>query len=110
MHIGEYSFGHIALGGKAYGNDVIIRGKDVKGWRRKESHKLSLDDLKGVLEHKPMKLIIGTGHDGCMEIMDDVVRYCRENGISLGVLRTGEAVERFNMSKEKGIVAALHLT
>jgi len=109
--IESYRFGYILVDGKEYDKDVIISQKGVLcPWWREEGHRLCLNDLKSVLKEKPKLLLIGTGHDGCMRVADDVVFYCKKNGIELVIEKTGDAVKTYNKRHGKGVVAALHLT
>lgn len=111
MKIDEYSFGHIVIDDKSYKDDVIIFHNHVKShWMRKEGHFLTLSDLKSALLKKPKMLIIGTGHDGCMGLSNEVKEYCAEHGIDLVVRLTADAVKAYNELEGKKVIAALHLT
>lgn len=107
--IDSYKFGEIVIDGETYINDVIILQGKVVDWWRAESHTLRLDDLKEVLESKPEILVVGTGHDGMMEVLPEVAGYCRKNNIKLIARKTAAAVKDFNRNEAKA-VAALHLT
>jgi len=109
MRIEKYSFGSITINGKTYSNDVIIFPDRVKiNWRRREGHKINIEDLEEIIKEKPKKLIIGTGAYGMVAVPAEVKEKLRERGIKFEILKTEEACHLFN--KEKGAVAALHLT
>ena len=109
MKIEHYSFGNIVINGKTYSSDVIIFPERIRSnWRRKEGHRISIDDLIEVLEEKPKKLIVGTGASGMVLVPNEVKEILTEKGIELVILKTEEACQRFNA--EKNVVAALHLT
>jgi len=63
--IESYEFGSIVINGKKYVNDVIVFSEQaIHDWWRKEGHKLQLDDLDEILEHKPKPevVVVGTGY------------------------------------------------
>jgi hypothetical protein len=50
MQIDHYGFGHIDIEGRSYDADVIIFPDHVQErWRRREGHRLALDDLGSVI-------------------------------------------------------------
>jgi hypothetical protein len=110
--IDSYDFGKIIVEGKQYTHDIIIFSDHVKAdWWRKESHNVYLEDLEDVFKHKVKTLIIGTGHDGMMQVSSEVFNYCTSNNVKLLALPTKEAVKLYNkLYLEEGVVAALHLT
>ena len=62
MHIDQYRFGHIDIGGQNFDADVIIFPDHVRerSWRR-EGHRLAREHLESVLAEKPEALAVGTG-------------------------------------------------
>jgi hypothetical protein len=113
MKIDSYSFGNIKIDGLDYRSDVIVYPDRVDDkWWRQEGHLLQLEDLAEILVLKPVVLIVGQGLPGLMKVDAKLEEYCQADGISLIVLPTMQAVERFNDLKEKKplVIAALHLT
>lgn len=109
MKIERYSFGSITINGKTYSNDVIIfPNRVISDWRRKEGHKICIEDLEEIIKEKPKKLIIGTGAYGMVVVPAEVREKLEEEDIEFEILKTKEACRIFN--KEKNAVAALHLT
>ena len=109
--IEEYEFGKIVIDGKTYTDDVIIiEGKVYPDWWRAQGHFLQKIDLGPILEAKVHTLIIGTGHDGAMKVGKDVREYCKEKGIKLIELKSGEAVDKINELKKDGVAAGIHLS
>ena len=109
--IEEYEFGKIVIDGETYTDDVIIiEGKVYPEWWREQGHFLQKIDLGPILEAKIHTLIIGTGHDGVMKVGEDVQKYCKEEGIKLIALKSGEAVDKCNEIMGKGVAAGIHLT
>ena len=110
--IESYSFGEIKINGKEYADDVIILPDRVRdGWWRKEGHKLSIEDLKEVIEAKPETLIVGTGYYGFMKVPNEVKEHLMSMKIQLIIEGTKEACKTYNrLVSTKNIVAAFHLT
>ncbi len=111
--IEKYEFGRIVIDGKTYTDDVrIIEGKVLPKWWRKEGHFLDVSDLKEVFSKPVEVLVVGTGHSGVMRVGESVRGYCREHGIKLIELMTGDAVRKYNglAEKRKGVAGAFHLT
>jgi len=110
--IESYDFGRIVINGKKFGSDVIIFADRIDGnWWRREGHTLSVDDLKEIVEAKPEVLVVGTGYSGLMKIHPETERYLKSLGIELIAAKTEKACKIYNdLSKSRGVVAALHLT
>jgi len=110
--IESYEFGRIEVDGNIYTSDVIIfTDKVYQGWRRKEGHNLSIDDIEPVIRERPDVLVLGTGVNGLMRIPDKTRHYIASVGIKLIAERTGKACEIYNeVSRSEKAIAALHLT
>lgn len=109
--IDSYAFGRMVVDGKEYRRDLKLLPSGIKpDWWRKEGHVLHLADMEDALEGKPEVIIVGTGHDGCMEVDRSVAERCRESGIKLIALRTADAVEEFNRRSGPGVIGLFHLT
>ena len=110
--INSYSFGVITINGKKYRSDVIIYPEKIdEEWWREEGHNLCLEDIEELLEYKPDVLIIGTGYLGLMKVPEDIQSSIEEKDIEIHVLKTKDAVDKYNeVNPSKKTVAALHLT
>ena len=108
----SYRFGQIVIDGKTYTKDIIILpGRVIPNWWRKEGHRLHPEDLDMVLAAFPDVLIVGRGASSQMEIMSETRRILDTAGIKLVALPTGEAWTRYNiLCQECRAAAALHLT
>jgi hypothetical protein len=63
--IDGYTFGRVTIDGHEETHDVIVLPERVvRGWWRKEGHGLVLEDLDGVLDELPERLLVGTGAYG----------------------------------------------
>jgi hypothetical protein len=109
--IDHYEFGRIVVDGFQETRDLIILpGRVVRNWWRREGHALVLDDLAEVLDELPSHLVVGTGADGRMRPDPGAIRQLEDRGVSVEALPTGQAVQRFAQLDPASAAAALHLT
>lgn len=111
--IDSYKFGRIVVNGREYTRDVIIYPDRVDDtWWRREGHRLSVDDIRDVIEEKADVLVVGTGYFGIMRVPGEVEELLRSRGIELIAQDTKKACETYNrlLGKGRRVVAALHLT
>ena len=98
MRITDYSFGSIRVDGATYDHDLIIdRGKIRK--RKKSASR----EFRGSYGHTPLsaaedipwrcrRLVIGTGADGALPVMQQVRDEARRRKIDLIILPTADAI------------------
>ncbi|MFC1522406.1 Mth938-like domain-containing protein [Elusimicrobiota bacterium] len=111
--IDHYSFGQITINGQKYTSDVIISQDSVDpSWRRKNGHELCAADLNEKWKEKPEILVIGTGSDGCVVILQEIRDYLKGQDIELMEQKTQFACQAYNKLIQSGkkVVVALHLT
>jgi hypothetical protein len=110
--IDSYRFGQIVIDGKKHHKDVIILpGRVIGGWWRKEGHVLNPGDLEPVFEAAPEVLVVGQGASGLMQVTKETEWALRDAGIELIALPTRQAVETYNRLRDERVAAAaLHLT
>ena len=107
----DYSFGRIVVDGKEHDRDLIVLpGRVVANWWRRDGHSLALDDLQEVADDLPAKLILGTGAYGRLRPPAAVLEQLERRGIDVEVLHTADAVRRYSELDERRTAAALHLT
>jgi len=84
----------------------------IPDWRREQGHRLSLTDLREVIEYGPEALVIGTGAGGVMKVPRDILDELEDMGIETITAGTAEAVLEYNGMIVEGrrVAAALHLT
>lgn len=109
--IEHYSFGHIVVDGEEHTKDVIILpGRVVSNWWRKDGHSLVIEDLEDVLPDLGEHLVIGSGAYGRMKPDPRTIEQLRARGIEVEILRTEEAARRYGELDSASTAAALHLT
>jgi hypothetical protein len=106
-----YAFGRVEIDGREETRDVIVLPQRVvHNWWRKDGHGLVLDDLEGVLDELPERLVVGTGAYGRMRPDPDELERLRARGVDVEVIPTPEAVQRYAELDPRKTAAALHLT
>ena len=106
-----YRFGRVTIDGREETRDVIVLpGRVVRGWWRKEGHGLVLEDLDEVLDELPERLLVGTGAYAQMRPDPEALETLRARGVDIEVLPTAEAVRRYAQLDPQKTAAALHLT
>ena len=109
--IERYSFGHVVVDGEEETRDVIVLpGRVVRNWWRRDGHALVLEDLDEVVEELPPRLVVGTGAYGRLKPDPRTIERLRERGIEVESLPTEEAVRRYGELDAAQTAAALHLT
>ena len=112
--IESYSFGSIVIDGNRYTSDLLIfpNGEVVDSWRRKQGHRLSLDDIQSLIESEPEIIIAGTGANGLMEPDNILEKHLLEKGIEFLKASSREATDLYNKlnSQKRAVGACFHLT
>jgi hypothetical protein len=107
----DYSFGRLLVDGSEETRDVIVLpGRVVRNWWRRDGHALVLEDLDDVLDELPARLVVGTGAYGRMHPDPETLDRLAERGIEVEALPTEEAVRRYDALNPAETAAALHLT
>ena len=113
MVVNKLSFGSITIDGVTYQKDVIIDHGAVKKRKKAESkmysHKYGHTPLS-VSENIPWNckyLIIGSGHDLCLPVMEEVYNIAHQKHVKIRVMSTPEAIKHLNDSDTNLV---LHLT
>jgi hypothetical protein len=109
--IEAYSFGRVVVDGREETTDVIVLpGRVVRDWRRRDGHGLAPEDLADVIDELPERLVLGTGADGRLRPDPVTLELLRRRGVEVEALPTEEAVRRFAELNPAATAAALHLT
>jgi hypothetical protein len=110
-----FSFGSIRIDGQTFEHDVVID----RGRIRKRSKKAS-KPLRDTYGHTPLsareaipwdcrRLVIGTGADGALPVMDEVLEEARRRKVEVVSLPTREAIAVLQEERKK-TNAVLHVT
>lgn len=110
-------FGSITVAGEVYDHDIVIRLSGKVKKRKKKlskeqsgtSHIVSLDEAKHILDEGAERLIVGTGQYGALKLSEEAERYFKDNGCSVELHPTPQAVQAWNEAKGKAI-GMFHVT
>jgi hypothetical protein len=115
MRIDQFTFGSIRIDGVIYEHDVVIARGRVRKRKKKPSK-----PFRDAFGHTPLsieedipwdcrRLVLGTGADGALPVMDEVKREaaCRE--VQLLTVPTSEAILALQAAP-KGKNSILHVT
>lgn len=115
MRIDQFAFGSIRIDGVTYEHDVVIDGGKVRK-RKKKPSKSFRDDFGhtplSLAEEIPWacrRLVIGTGANGALPIMDKVRQEAARRDVELAVMPTAKAIEVLGR-KAPDTNAILHVT
>lgn len=109
--IDGYRFGRVVVDGEEHTRDVIVLpGRVVPSWWRRDGHSRVLEDLRDVLDELPGTLLVGTGAYERMRPDPETVEELRGRGIDVQALPTPEAIRRYGDLDPAHAAAALHLT
>jgi len=111
--IEKSDFGSIQIDGKRYTTDIIIYpdGHVSDNWWRKHGHRLSLEDIEGLIAAEPEMIVIGSGVYGRMLPETGLEDALRHRGIELVMEVTGDAIHRFNhLLSTRRVGGGFHLT
>jgi hypothetical protein len=115
MRFEEFSFGSIRIDGVIYEHDVVIDRGEVQKRKKKASKQ-----FRETFGHTPLsgeenipwkcrRLVIGTGVNGALPVMDEVKLEAERRKIELLILPTAQAIELLKKKPEE-TNAVLHVT
>ncbi|MBN1454561.1 MAG: hypothetical protein JW963_26325 [Anaerolineales bacterium] len=115
MHFQSFSFGSIRIDGITFENDVVIDQGEIRKRKKKVSKR-----FRGDFGHTPLSideeipwkcrtLVIGTGMNGALPVMDEVKKEAERRNVELIILPTTQAIEKLKNNPEK-TNAILHVT
>ena len=111
--IEDYKFGLIVIDGKEYKSDMLIfpDGRIQDSWWRASGHRLTLNDIRELVDSGPEIIIAGTGASGILKPEQNLEKELAEKKIRFISAPTAKAVKIYNdFRKKKKTGACLHLT
>ena len=115
MRFEKFSFGSIQIDGATYEHDVVIDCGEIRK-RRKKPSKPFRDEfghtpLSGeeMIPWKCRRLVIGTGANGALPVMQEVKLEAERRKIELLILPTAQATDFLNRQPEE-TNSILHVT
>jgi hypothetical protein len=115
MRIDRFTFGSIRVDGVTYDHDVVIADDEVRKRKKKPSK-----SFRAAFGHTPLslgedipwdceRLVVGTGANGSLPVMDEVEQEAARRRVELVVVPTEEAI-RLLAAEPKATNAILHVT
>src|SRR6476659_7623707 len=110
------SFGRLELDGEEFDHDVVIERGAVrrrkkgpsKPYRRTFGHTpLSVDES---IPWTGRRLIVGTGADGQLPVMDEIYAEAKRRGVKIVSLPTPEACVLISHTADEDVAEILHVT
>src|SRR5260370_8459942 len=115
MRFEAFEFGSIRIDGITYERDVVVDRGEVRE-RRKKASKPFRDafghthlSVEEKIPWKCRRLVVGTGAQAALPVMDEVKREADRRGVELLSLPTSKAIEALNR-ETKNTNAVLHIT
>ena len=111
VQIDSLKFGEIKIDGKDYYSDVVVWW-DGKIEMVVKTHQFGMSELLNLLKKKPQVVILGTGVESCVEILEEVQMEMENRGLLFFVESSSNALEVFNamVNEGKKAVAFIHVT
>jgi hypothetical protein len=115
MRFEEFSFGSLRIDGIAFDHDVVIDRGVIRERKKKPSKKFRDEyghtplSVKEDIPWKCRHLVVGTGVNGALPVMDEVKREAERRKVSLLILPTAKAIEFLRGDPEE-TNAVLHVT
>jgi hypothetical protein len=115
MKWGKCRFGALKIDGHKYTKDIVLDRGEVRRRRKKPSREFREQfghtplSLKEAIPWDCKRLVIGTGMEGRLPVMEEVAAEARRRGVELVVCTTPEAVLKLR-DGQADTNAILHVT
>ena len=115
MRFGEFSFGSLNIDGAVFDYDVVIDRGVIRKRKKKPSKKYRTDfghtplSVEEDIPWKCRRLVVGTGVNGALPVMNEVKREAERRKVALLILPTAKAIELLKDTPEE-TNAVLHVT
>jgi len=107
MRFEKFTFGSIQIDGATYEHDVVIDRGEIHKRKKKPSKPFRSDfghiplSAAEKIPWKCKRLVVGTGANGALPIMDEIKQEAERRKVELLVLPTARAVEILNQQPEE---------
>jgi hypothetical protein len=116
--INKTSFGSITIDNNKIDHDVVIMLDGKVGRRRKKlskevygtSHTISLKEAAYIYEKGTEVVVIGSGQYGRLKLSNEAESFFESKNVKVIVIPTKEAIEIWNLEKERMAVGLFHIT
>ncbi len=115
MKWGKCRLGRLKIDGKSYTKDVVLDRGELRKRKKKPSREFKEQfghtpvSIKEAIPWDCKRLVIGTGVEGRLPVMEDVTAEARRRGVELVVCTTPEAVSLLE-TNSADTNAILHVT
>jgi hypothetical protein len=115
--INDSGFGYITVEGSKIDHDIIILLSGAIKKRKKKlskaiygtSHIISLEEAKYVYQKGAERLIIGSGHQGMVNLSDKAIDYLEKKKCKIDMYPTPTAIEKWNDAAGR-VIGLFHIT
>ena len=115
--IADSGFGCITVEGSKIDYDIIIRfSGEIKKRKKKlsksvygTSHIISREEAKYVYQNGAERLIIGSGHQGMVNLSDEAADYLKKKKCKINLYPTPKAIEKWNDAIGR-VIGLFHIT
>lgn len=115
VHIDKFSFGLIRIDGVTYEQDVVVDRGNIRLRKKKPSKRFRAGyghtplSIEEKIPWKCRRLLIGTGAEGALPVMPEVLKEAERRGVELVALPTAKAIEALKRGNAD-TNAVLHIT
>ena len=115
VDIDKFSFGLIRIDGVTYEQDVVVDRGNIRLRKKKPSKRFRAEyghtplSMGEKIPWKCRRLVIGTGAEGALPVMPEVLEEAKRRGIELLALPTAKAIEALR-GGDGDTNAVLHIT
>ena len=107
------SEGVMTINGKDLRADLaILPGGKIQRWGPWDNHSIGREELEVIITEQVKVLIIGTGYQDGAFLTSEGANYVdkiKQQGVTVHMLVTQEAVKLFNSLPKEGLLACFHL-
>lgn len=110
IKINSTEFGSVTINNKKYQHDVIITAEgEVQSIKTEVRHLISEKEFYLLLKGNPEIILIGSGQYNALRVDEKVKDLAHKKGVKIIILKTPEAVKKFN-ELNKRVSAYIHVT